>query len=198
MWWRRQPDKSRQTAVDASLPLIRLEGVGKTFRGEADEETHALRDVTIDIGRGEYVSVSGPSGCGKSTFLAILGLLETPTTGRYWLNGRAVDRLQQAERARVRNIDVGLVFQSFNLIGDMTVEENVEYPLTLRGATDKEREGKSPNGPGPCRTHRTSEAAAGTAVRRSPATGRHRARDRRTSTDPARRRADGQSRLEER
>jgi putative ABC transport system ATP-binding protein len=139
MWWRRQTDKSRETAVDASLPLIRLEGVGKTFRGEADEETHALRDVTIDIGRGEYVSVSGPSGCGKSTFLAILGLLETPTTGRYWLNGRAVDRLQQAERARVRNIDVGLVFQSFNLIGDMTVEENVEYPLTLRGATDKER-----------------------------------------------------------
>ena len=139
MWWRRQADKSRETAVDASLPLIRLEGVGKTFRGEADEETHALRDVTIDIGRGEYVSVSGPSGCGKSTVLAILGLLETPTTGQYWLNGRAVDRLQQAERARVRNIDVGLVFQSFNLIGDMTVEENVEYPLTLRGATEKQR-----------------------------------------------------------
>ena len=139
MWWRRQTDKSRETAVDTSLPLIRLEDVGKTFRGEADEETHALRDVTIDIGRGEYVSVSGPSGCGKSTFLAILGLLETPTTGRYWLNGRAVDRLQQAERARVRNIDVGLVFQSFNLIGDMTVEENVEYPLTLRGVSVDDR-----------------------------------------------------------
>ena len=134
-----RPDKSRETAVDASLPLIRLEGVGKTFKGEADEETHALRDVTVDIGRGEYVSVSGPSGCGKSTFLAILGLLEAPTSGRYWLNGRAVDRLQQAERARMRNIDVGLIFQSFNLIGDMTVEENVEYPLTLRGATDEER-----------------------------------------------------------
>jgi putative ABC transport system ATP-binding protein len=139
MWWRRQPDKSRETAVDTSLPLIRLEGIGKVFKGDADEETHALRDVTLDIGRGEYVSVSGPSGCGKSTLLAILGLLESPSTGRYWLNGRAVDRLPQSERARVRNIDVGLVFQSFNLIGDMTVQENVEYPLTLRGASEKER-----------------------------------------------------------
>jgi putative ABC transport system ATP-binding protein len=139
MFWRRQADKSREAVVDASLPLIRLEGIGKTFKGDADEVTHALTDVTLDIGRGEYVSVSGPSGCGKSTLLAILGLLESPTTGRYWLNGRAVDRLPQAERARVRNIDVGLVFQSFNLIGDMTVQENVEYPLTLRGAPEKER-----------------------------------------------------------
>jgi putative ABC transport system ATP-binding protein len=139
MWWRRQPEKSREATTDPSMPLIRLEGVGKVFKGDADEETHALRDVTLDIGRGEYVSVSGPSGCGKSTLLAVLGLLESATTGRYWLNGRAVDRLPQAERARVRNIDVGLVFQSFNLIGDMTVQENVEYPLTLRGASEKER-----------------------------------------------------------
>jgi putative ABC transport system ATP-binding protein len=139
MFWRRQADKSREAVVDASLPLIRLEGIGKTFKGDAEEVTHALTDVTLDIGRGEYVSVSGPSGCGKSTLLAILGLLESPTTGRYWLNGRPVDRLPQAERARVRNIDVGLVFQSFNLIGDMTVQENVEYPLTLRGAPEKER-----------------------------------------------------------
>jgi putative ABC transport system ATP-binding protein len=139
MWWRRQSEKARETATDTSLPLIRLEGIGKTFRGDADEETRALSDITLDIGRGEYVSVSGPSGCGKSTFLAILGLLETPTSGRYWLNGRAVDRLAQGERARVRNVDVGLIFQSFNLIGDMSVEENVEYPLTLRGAPEKER-----------------------------------------------------------
>ncbi len=139
MFWRRQADKSREAVVDASLPLIRLEGIGKMFKGDAEEVTHALTDVTLDIGRGEYVSVSGPSGCGKSTLLAILGLLESPTTGRYWLNGRAVDRLPQAERARVRNIDVGLVFQSFNLIGDMSVQENVEYPLTLRGAPEKER-----------------------------------------------------------
>jgi putative ABC transport system ATP-binding protein len=139
MWWRRQTDKSRGATVDASLPLIRLEGIGKTFKGDADEETRALSDITLDIGRGEYVSVSGPSGCGKSTLLAILALLESPTTGRYWLNGRAVDQLPHAERARVRNVDIGLVFQSFNLIGDMTVQENVEYPLTLRGVSDKER-----------------------------------------------------------
>src|SRR6476659_3875491 len=139
MWWRRKPEAQHETAIDGSVPLIQLRGIGKTFPGDADEVTQALSDVTVDVGRGEYVSVSGPSGCGKSTFLAILGLLEAPTTGRYWLNGRAVDRLQQAERARVRNIDVGLVFQSFNLIGDMTVEENVEYTLKLRGATDKER-----------------------------------------------------------
>jgi putative ABC transport system ATP-binding protein len=139
MWWRRQADKSRDATVDASFPLIRLEGIGKTFKGDADEETRALSDVTVDIGRGEYVSVSGPSGCGKSTLLAILALLESPSAGRYWLNGRAVDQLTHAERARVRNIEIGLVFQSFNLIGDMTVQENVEYPLTLRGASEKER-----------------------------------------------------------
>ena len=139
MWWRRHADKSVESTIDASFPLIRLEGIGKTFKGDADEETHALRDVTLDIGRGEYVSVSGPSGCGKSTLLAILALLESPTTGRYRLNGRAVDQLPHAERARLRNVEIGLIFQSFNLIGDMTVQENVEYPLTLRGASDKER-----------------------------------------------------------
>jgi putative ABC transport system ATP-binding protein len=139
MWWRRQADKSREATVDASFPLIRLEGIGKTFKGEADDETRALEDITLDIGRGEYVSVSGPSGCGKSTLLSILALLDSPTTGRYWLNGRAADQLPHAERARVRNIDIGLVFQTFNLIGDMTVQENVEYPLTLRGASEKER-----------------------------------------------------------
>ncbi len=146
-WWRRQ--KTETTVGDPSsgadlpdapgTPLIRLHGITKTFKGDADEETHALANVTIDIGRGEYVSVSGPSGCGKSTFLAILALLESPTAGRYWLNGRATDRLSPGERARLRNIDVGLIFQSFNLIGDMTVFENVEYPLTLRGASPAER-----------------------------------------------------------
>ena len=121
------------------MPVIRLEGVSKIFKGDADEETHALDDVTVDIARGEYVSVSGPSGCGKSTFLAILALLDTPTTGRYWLNGRATDRLTPGDKARVRNLDVGLIFQSFNLLADMTVYENVEYPLTLRGVTAAER-----------------------------------------------------------
>jgi len=121
------------------MPVIRLERVSKVFKGDADEETRALDDVTVDIGRGEYVSVAGPSGCGKSTFLSILALLDTPSSGRYWLNGRATDRLSPAERARVRNLDVGLVFQSFNLIADMTVYENVEYPLTLRGVPAPDR-----------------------------------------------------------
>src|SRR6185369_5488013 len=110
----------------------------KIFKGDG-EETRALDDVTLDIQRGEYVAVSGPSGCGKSTFLSVLALLDTPSSGRYWLNGRATDRLSPGEKARVRNLDVGLIFQSFNLIGDMTVYENVEYPLTLRGVGSADR-----------------------------------------------------------
>ena len=122
------------------MPLIRLEHVTKVFQGDtADEETRALWEVTIDIARGEYVSVSGPSGCGKSTFLSILAMLDTPTSGRYFLNGRAVDELPPAEKARIRNVEIGLIFQSFNLIGDMSVYENVEYPLTLRNAPSGER-----------------------------------------------------------
>jgi putative ABC transport system ATP-binding protein len=141
-WWSRKgrEDGSRsEVDGDPNLPLIRLEGISKVFRGEADEETHALRDVTMDIGRGEYVSVSGPSGCGKSTFLSILALLESPSAGSYWLNGRRTDRFTPAERARARSLEIGLIFQSFNLIADMTVYENVEYPLTLRNATPRER-----------------------------------------------------------
>jgi putative ABC transport system ATP-binding protein len=121
------------------MPLIRLEGITKTFKGDADETTVALQDVTLDIGRGEYISVSGPSGCGKSTFLSILALLESPTSGRYWLNGRPVDQLSPADKARVRNLEIGLIFQSFNLIGDMSVWENVEYPLALRNANAADR-----------------------------------------------------------
>jgi putative ABC transport system ATP-binding protein len=141
-WW---PKRDRQpagpdAAPDPLLPVIRLEHVSKIFKGgDSAEETRALDDVTLDIGKGEYVAVSGPSGCGKSTFLSMLALLDTPTSGRYWLNGRATDKLTSGERARVRNLDVGLVFQSFNLIGDMTVAENVEYPLTLRGVPAAER-----------------------------------------------------------
>jgi len=140
-WWRKREHRPEHedVAADSGLPVIRLEHVSKVFKGDADEETHALVDVTVDITRGEYVSVSGPSGCGKSTFLAILALLDTPSSGRYWLNGRATDRLSPAEKARVRNLDVGLIFQSFNLIGDMTIYENVEYPLTLRGVPATER-----------------------------------------------------------
>jgi putative ABC transport system ATP-binding protein len=140
-WWRKRDGQpaGRDEAGDPSLPVIRLERVSKIFKGDGDEETRALDEVTVDIMRGEYVSVSGPSGCGKSTFLSILALLDTPSSGRYWLNGRATDRLSPGDKARVRNLDVGLVFQSFNLIGDMTVAENVEYPLTLRGVPAAER-----------------------------------------------------------
>jgi putative ABC transport system ATP-binding protein len=141
-WWRRRAAAEMGGTADPTLPVIRLENVTRIFRGDADEETHALDGVSVQISRGEYVSVSGPSGCGKSTFLAILGLLDSPTSGRYWLNGRAVDRLAPGERARVRNLDVGLIFQSFNLIGDLTVYENVEYPLVLRGVTAAERKAR--------------------------------------------------------
>jgi putative ABC transport system ATP-binding protein len=140
-WWRKRegPPAGEDAVTDPNLPVIRLERVSKIFKGEGAEVTHALDDITVDIRRGEYVSVSGPSGCGKTTFLAVLALLDTPSSGRYWLNGRATDRLSPAEKARVRNLDVGLIFQSFNLLGDMTVYENVEYPLTLRGVPAGER-----------------------------------------------------------
>ena len=142
MWWKRRSEERKTATQDPDLPLIRLQGVSKIFKGEADEETRALDNVTVDIGRGEYVAVAGPSGCGKSTFLAVLALLESPTTGRYWLNGRAVDQLSPGEKARARNLDIGLIFQSFNLIGDMSVYENVEYPLTLRGVSAADRQAR--------------------------------------------------------
>jgi putative ABC transport system ATP-binding protein len=141
-WWSRSKQHGsdiNERERDPSLPLVRLSGVSKTFTGDADEETHALVDVTVDIDRGQYVSVSGPSGCGKSTLLSVLALLETPTAGRYWLNGRRTALLTPAERARARSVEIGLIFQSFNLIADMSVYENVEYPLTLRNASPKER-----------------------------------------------------------
>ena len=139
-WWRREPKREPETAVaDERAPLIRLEGITRHFPGDGGEPAVALQDVTVEIGRGEFVSVSGPSGCGKSTFLSIIGLLDTPTAGRYFLKGRPTDRLSPNERARTRNVDIGLVFQSFNLIGDLTVYENVEYPLTIKGASPDER-----------------------------------------------------------
>jgi putative ABC transport system ATP-binding protein len=136
-WWRTRREPAE--TIDPDAPVVRLEGVSRVFRGDADEETWALRDVSLEIGRGEYVSVSGPSGCGKSTLLSVLGLLDTPTRGHYSLNGRRVDGMSPADRARARAIDIGLVFQSFNLLGDMSVYENVEYPLTLRGIAAAER-----------------------------------------------------------
>ena len=119
-------------------PLIKLESVKKVFYTD-DVETHALENINIEIQRGEYVSIAGPSGCGKSTLLSILGLLDTPTEGRYTLNGRETAHLSPGDRARVRNLEVGFIFQSFNLIGDLTVFENVELPLTYRGMRPAER-----------------------------------------------------------
>jgi putative ABC transport system ATP-binding protein len=118
--------------------LIQLENLGKVF--ETDEvETHALSNVHLTIDRGEYVAIAGPSGCGKSTLLSILGLLDSPTTGTYLLNGRPVQDLDVGERARIRNREIGFVFQSFNLIGDLTVFENVELPLSYRGVPAGDR-----------------------------------------------------------
>jgi putative ABC transport system ATP-binding protein len=119
-------------------PLIRLEGVTKVFYTE-EVETHALSGIHLDIRPGEYVSIAGPSGCGKSTLLSILGLLDSPTGGSYMLNGKPVANLKLSERARIRNREIGFIFQNFNLIGDLTVYENVELPLTYRGMRSAER-----------------------------------------------------------
>ena len=118
--------------------LIQLEGVKKVFLTE-EMETHALSDIHLSIRDGEFVEVMGPSGCGKSTLLSLVGLLDTPTDGDYWLDGEPVARLTAAERARVRNRHIGFIFQAFNLIGDLTVYENVELPLTYRGMPAGER-----------------------------------------------------------
>lgn len=119
-------------------PLIHLEGVTKVFYTD-EVETHALSGTHLDISRGEYVSITGPSGCGKSTLLSILGLLDSPTDGTYILNNKLVSDLSLSERARIRNKEVGFIFQSFNLIGDLTVYENVELPLTYRGMSAADR-----------------------------------------------------------
>jgi putative ABC transport system ATP-binding protein len=119
-------------------PVIKLKDLTKVFATD-EVETHALSNVSMEIGRGEYVSIGGPSGCGKSTLLSILGLLDSPTEGAYELNNRPVAELPASERARVRNREIGFIFQSFNLIGDLTVFENVELPLTYRGMRPAER-----------------------------------------------------------
>ena len=116
--------------------LISLRDVGKVYLTE-DVETHALSGIHLDIRQGEYISISGPSGCGKSTLLAILGLLDTPSHGSYEINGRAVGSIGANERARIRNKEIGFIFQAFNLIGDLTVFENVELPLTYRTGLNK-------------------------------------------------------------
>ncbi|AGY59019.1 ABC transporter ATP-binding protein [Gloeobacter kilaueensis] len=120
-------------------PLIQLKNVSKVFISDA-VETHALAGVDLEIQSGEYVAISGPSGCGKSSLLAILGLLDTATSGEYWLDGKPVAQLTALERSRLRNRQIGFIFQAFNLIGDLTVAENVVLPLTYRGLPACERE----------------------------------------------------------
>jgi len=119
-------------------PLLRLEGVTKVFTTD-EVETHALAGIHLEINKGDYISISGPSGCGKSTLLAILGLLDTPSDGKYLLNDTPVATLKMRDRARIRNREIGFIFQAFNLIGDLTVYENVELPLTYRNMPARER-----------------------------------------------------------
>src|ERR671911_1582830 len=117
---------------EAGDVLIRLDGVTKVFYTD-EVETHALAGIHLEVRNGEYISIAGPSGCGKSTLLSILGLLDSPTDGTYTLDNKPVQSLNLSERARIRNREIGFIFQSFNLIGDLTVYENVELPLTYRG-----------------------------------------------------------------
>ena len=126
------PDQATTRTGPSTGALIHLQGLSKVFLTD-EVETNALSDIHLEIAKGEYVSIAGPSGCGKSTLLSILGLLDSPTDGQYSLNERPVADLQASERARIRNSQVGFIFQSFNLIGDLDVYENVELPLTYRG-----------------------------------------------------------------
>jgi putative ABC transport system ATP-binding protein len=119
-------------------PVIRLDNLKKVFLTD-EVETHALSGIQLDIRKGEYISITGPSGCGKSTLLSILGLLDSPTEGEYLLNGRPVGNLSLSDRAGIRNNEIGFIFQAFNLIGDLSVYENVELPLTYRGISASER-----------------------------------------------------------
>jgi putative ABC transport system ATP-binding protein len=125
-------------SAGGSQALIRLSGIKKVFYTD-EVETHALQDIHVEVQPGEYVAMEGPSGCGKTTLLSILGLLDTPTDGEYTLAGEPVAQLTPSQRARIRNRQIGFIFQAFNLIGDLTVYENVELPLTYRGMPAKER-----------------------------------------------------------
>jgi len=130
--------KKRKNMSASAQPLLRLEGIKKVFFTD-EVETHALAGIHLEVNGGDYLSIAGPSGCGKSTLLSILGLLDSPTEGCYTLNGHPVANLGHTDRARIRNREIGFIFQSFNLIGDLTVFENVELPLTYRGMKSAER-----------------------------------------------------------
>ena len=164
--------------------LIRLDGVGKVFLAE-EVETHALSNINLSIRSGEYVSIAGPSGCGKTTLLSILGLLDSPTSGRYLLDGTSAENLDAGLRARVRNQAIGFIFQAFNLIGDLTVYENVELPLTYRGNGGRGTKGARAGitrASGACSPH---AALPESVVGRPAAACRGRAGDRRQAAHPA-------------
>src|SRR3981081_4897184 len=130
--------------TEAGQPLIQIQDLTKVFYTD-EIETHALSGIHLSVNKGEYVAMSGPSGCGKSTLVSIIGLLDTPTAGRYTLNGKEVANLNFADRSRIRNQEIGFIFQRFNLIGDLTVAENVELPLTYRAgmpAAERKRRGQ--------------------------------------------------------
>ncbi|HEX3159611.1 MAG TPA: ABC transporter ATP-binding protein [Gemmatimonadaceae bacterium] len=132
------PATASATVPTPGRSLIQLQGIRKIFYTD-EVETHALADIHLDVRDGEYLAIAGPSGCGKTTLLSLLGLLDTPTDGTYLLDGQSVAQLSAADRARVRNRQIGFIFQAFNLIGDLTVFENVELPLTYRGMDAAER-----------------------------------------------------------
>ncbi len=118
--------------------LIKLENISKSFNSDT-METHAVSNVNLEVYEGDYLAISGPSGCGKSTLLSMLGLLEIPSSGKYYLNGHEIQQLDAYQRAELRNREIGFIFQAFNLIGDLTVLENVALPLSYRKMTKLER-----------------------------------------------------------
>lgn len=171
--------------------IVQLEGIGKIYRTD-DMETHAIASIDLAIEQGDYIAIAGPSGCGKSTLLAIIGLLDTPTTGTYRLKERAVVDLSAEERSRIRNIEIGFIFQNFNLIGDLSVEENIALPLVYRGVS---RAGASRERCARARRNVASVTASPRAALRRPTTARRgRAGPRWRAGSPARRRTNGQSR----
>ena len=174
--------------------LIHLDGLTKVFYTD-EVETHALAGIHLEIKKGEYVAISGPSGCGKSTLLSILGLLDSPTNGTYMLNSKPVQGLDLSERARIRNREIGFIFQSFNLIGDLTVFENVELPLTYRGHEGRGAQGARERRPRARGDGPPREAPAQPALRRSAAARGGGPRPRGRALDPARGRAHGEPRL---
>jgi putative ABC transport system ATP-binding protein len=146
----------------ADTALVRLQGVGKVFETE-EVMTHALASVDLEIHKGEFLSIAGPSGCGKTTLLSILGLLDSPSSGTYTIDGTPVHQLGAAARARIRRERIGFIFQSFNLIGDLSVQENVELPLGYRGISASERKKRAAAAPSTCRA--SSRAVSSSASR---------------------------------